>query len=181
MTAFKREELLEAASRVIALKGLDKLTLDAVAAEAGVSKGGLMYHFPNKQALITAMNHQVITRFQQEIEREQDKAPAGRGAFIRAYASATLTDLSDCNYLDTNTGILAAMATNHELLSAWRDVYEEWGRALRQEDVKPELALIVRLVCDGLWFSKMFALDPLTPEEQQSVMQYLFEKIEKGE
>ena len=36
-------------------KGVAKLTLEAVAKEAGVSKGGLLYHFSNKEALIEGM------------------------------------------------------------------------------------------------------------------------------
>ncbi|HZB75928.1 MAG TPA: TetR family transcriptional regulator, partial [Solirubrobacteraceae bacterium] len=41
----RREALLDAAIRVIRRDGAQKLTLDAVAAEAGVSKGGILYHF----------------------------------------------------------------------------------------------------------------------------------------
>lgn len=35
--------------------GIAALSLNAVAREAGVSKGGLLHHFPNKQALIFAL------------------------------------------------------------------------------------------------------------------------------
>ena len=47
-----REKLLQSASQVVVEKGVDALTLAAVAKQAGVSKGGLLYHFPNKNALI---------------------------------------------------------------------------------------------------------------------------------
>src|SRR3712207_9422759 len=43
---------LEAAERVVARDGVARLSLDAVAGNADVSKGGLLYHFPNKDALI---------------------------------------------------------------------------------------------------------------------------------
>ena len=50
-----REGLLDAADRVIAKGGVTSLTIDAVAREAGVSKGGVLYSFGTKDALIEAM------------------------------------------------------------------------------------------------------------------------------
>ncbi|MDQ0063824.1 AcrR family transcriptional regulator [Paenibacillus harenae] len=51
----KRHLILFAASTIVKTLGAEKLTLEAVAKEAGISKGGLLHHFPNKQALINAM------------------------------------------------------------------------------------------------------------------------------
>ena len=45
----KRIQLLEAAAAIVNEQGSEYLTLDAVAHKAGVSKGGLLYHFKNKQ------------------------------------------------------------------------------------------------------------------------------------
>ena len=49
-----RQKILTAASQIVQCKGL-QLTLEAVAKEAGLSKGGLLYHFSNKEALIEGM------------------------------------------------------------------------------------------------------------------------------
>ncbi|WP_415841676.1 TetR/AcrR family transcriptional regulator, partial [Paenibacillus macerans] len=53
--ASKRNAILQAAAKVARESGVEHLTLDAVAQEAGVSKGGLLYHFPNKEELISGM------------------------------------------------------------------------------------------------------------------------------
>ena len=50
-----RERLLDAAVAVVRRDGAQALTLDAVAAEAGVSKGGLLYHFRSKRDLLDAL------------------------------------------------------------------------------------------------------------------------------
>ncbi|MEO1289257.1 MAG: helix-turn-helix domain-containing protein, partial [Chloroflexota bacterium] len=42
----KRDLVLVAASEVVIEHGAAQLTLDAVVNNAGVSKGGLLYHFP---------------------------------------------------------------------------------------------------------------------------------------
>lgn len=48
-------QLLESAAMIAGRDGIAALSLNAVAREAGVSKGGLLHHFPNKQALIFAL------------------------------------------------------------------------------------------------------------------------------
>ncbi|MFM5105912.1 TetR/AcrR family transcriptional regulator [Aeromonas dhakensis] len=48
-------QLLESAATIAGRDGIAALSLNAVAYEAGVSKGGLLHHFPNKQALIFAL------------------------------------------------------------------------------------------------------------------------------
>jgi AcrR family transcriptional regulator len=70
-----RERLLEAAEWLTLRDGVAKMTLDAVSREAGVSKGGLLYHFPTKIALIGGMIERFIERFEGDIE----KPPRRRG------------------------------------------------------------------------------------------------------
>ena len=47
--------ILEAAGRVVLARSVAGLTLEAVAAETKLSKGGLLYHFATKEALLAAM------------------------------------------------------------------------------------------------------------------------------
>jgi AcrR family transcriptional regulator len=58
-----RERILDAAERVLMKRGAYALTLDVVAAEAGISKGGLTYTFATKEALLTALLDRGVSRF----------------------------------------------------------------------------------------------------------------------
>ena len=71
----RREELLDAAIRVIRRDGAQKLTLDAVAAEAGVSKGGILYHFATKRALVDGLIERWIDDFDRRLEAADGEAP----------------------------------------------------------------------------------------------------------
>src|SRR3712207_8711030 len=82
---------LEAAERVVARDGVARLSLDAVAGNADVSKGGLLYHFPNKDALISAMVLRWVDGFERDIGQRLEMEEAGAaGSWARAYAGATL-------------------------------------------------------------------------------------------
>ncbi|WP_019201174.1 TetR/AcrR family transcriptional regulator [Tsukamurella sp. 1534] len=50
-----RAKLLDAFVRILVDQGERAATLEAVAAEAGVSKGGLLYHFASKDALVEGL------------------------------------------------------------------------------------------------------------------------------
>src|SRR3954464_6121476 len=50
-----REKVLDAFQRLLIEHGERETTLDAVARAAGVSKGGVIYHFNSREALIEAL------------------------------------------------------------------------------------------------------------------------------
>ncbi len=79
-----REKLLHAAVQVAVRDGIMAMTLDAVAQEAGVSKGGLLYHFRSKDELIAAMLLHFKEEVQGQLERRIADDPKPRGRFIRA-------------------------------------------------------------------------------------------------
>src|SRR5580765_2856664 len=54
-----RRTILAAARRVFAKRGVTRTTLGHVAAEAGVSRGAIYWHFANKIELFDAMREQV--------------------------------------------------------------------------------------------------------------------------
>ena len=70
--------------------GVARLTLEAAAAEAGLSKGGVLYHFPTRDALVAGMVVKIIEEFDRDIEAHLDGDAECPGAFTRAYIRATM-------------------------------------------------------------------------------------------
>lgn len=106
----KKIELFEAAQRIINTKGVSHLTLDNVAKEAGISKGGLLYHFPNKNALIEGGINAVLERYAEEMDN-LDTKDTDNGHFLRSYTEVSLN-----NPQQMTSGLLAAIATDPDLL-----------------------------------------------------------------
>ncbi|GAA3189619.1 hypothetical protein GCM10020255_087930 [Rhodococcus baikonurensis] len=68
MAADTRDRILDALEKLLLVSGVAQVTLEGVAAEAGVSKGGLLYHFPSKEALLAAMVRRLGERSDQQLE-----------------------------------------------------------------------------------------------------------------
>ena len=85
-----REEILQAARRVLFRHGIGAMTLDAVANEVGMSKTGLYYYFPSKDALVFELVHGVIEAQAKAVQQGVAQASDGGGA-LRAIIGETVT------------------------------------------------------------------------------------------
>lgn len=75
-----RESLLDAFESVLLSGGQKAATLDAVAEVAEVSKGGLLYHFKSKDALVTGLIERLDAFGEADLARMRD-APEGPSAY----------------------------------------------------------------------------------------------------
>ena len=64
----RRARILEAATRVFSAKGFHGTLVDEIASEAETSKGGVYFHFPNKQAIFLALLDYLADMLRERIE-----------------------------------------------------------------------------------------------------------------
>jgi AcrR family transcriptional regulator len=166
-----RDRLLNAAERVVARDGVLNLTLEAVAREAGVSKGGLLYHFPSKSDLIIAIVERVAT----ECEAEQSKASAADpnpGAFTRAYLARRAEPLDPAEE-PLHTAILTAAANDKTLLEPFRKRFGDIQEKFANDGIDPVVAHIVRLAIDGLCLNSLLGCPTPTGELRREILDRL--------
>lgn len=166
-----RHQILEAANHLIEREGVSALTLEAVAAAAGVSKGGLLYHFPNKDALIEGMIAHLIQNFDERLSKWADFAN-----WLKAYVRLTLADMSVLS--QAQFGILAAIANNPGLIQPVVDQTAAWQERVEGAAHDPVLATIIRLATDGLFYAEMLGIRQVSDEMKQAVEQRLVEMID---
>nr|WP_235886325.1 TetR/AcrR family transcriptional regulator [Paenibacillus cymbidii] len=129
----KRAAIVLAALRIAQKDGVEKLTPGAAAQAAGVSKGGLLHHFPNKDELIKAMITQAADEFDALVAAKAagTEAAADTGRWSRAYLEATLEESRQETGL--STALALALFANPELLAKLQSQYAGWQRHLEQE------------------------------------------------
>ena len=153
-----RDKILTAAANVVLSQGASRMTLEAVAKEAGVSKGGLLYHFPSKDALIEAMIEHMVQGLTARIrkEYEEDNFGTNQGRWLRALTKANFQSQD----LELSAGLTAAVLLQPDLLEANRKAYETRQALVEQDGVDIVWANIIRLVGDGIWFSELLGFAP---------------------
>jgi len=153
-----RDGILDAAQRVAARDGAGHVTLDAVAREAGVSKGGVLYHFPGKDALIAGMLERLIAEFEAEIARRRAEYAGGPNPSLRAMIAAcgSMCDIER----PVAMAILAAGAQNPDLLAPLRSSIGVHLDQLAAECADPDRAFLLCAAADGLMFHHILGIAP---------------------
>ncbi|GAA1170259.1 AcrR family transcriptional regulator [Kitasatospora gansuensis] len=154
-----RDQLLDAVERLLVKDGVDSVRLDAVAAEAGVSKGGLLHHFPNKRALVQGVVGRLADRFEAVLPGPD--APAG--AYSLAWLDASIPPESPAGDTSGASQVpvaLLAAAGGPEVLDVLRERYLGWQQRLEQDGLNPAVATLVRMAVDGWWSARLMDLSP---------------------
>jgi AcrR family transcriptional regulator len=139
----RREELLDAAENLLADQGSSALTLAAVAERAGCSKGGLLYHFSTKEALIKGMVERLIEDFDELV------ATQGHDTYTKNYLAATFAAVQSGRL--RRWAVVTGASGNLYLLAPLREAMARWHREGLKAEPDPVAAQIVRLACEGLW------------------------------
>ncbi|KWX69938.1 TetR/AcrR family transcriptional regulator [Paenibacillus jilunlii] len=163
----KRMLIILAAIEVMRELGGEQLTLELVARRAGVSKGGLLYHFPGKEALVNGVVETLTNSFEADLEKRIGADQIRSGKWSRAYIESTFDEAGAGN--DIGTVLASALFLNPESLNGIRSAYTEWQRNIENDGIDPVQSTIARLAADGLWFAEMFGLAPPDKELKQRV------------
>ena len=151
-----RRRLLEAAADLIVARGPAGMTLEAVARAAGVSKGGLLHHFPDKPALFHGLFERVIRGFDAEIDRAMAADPGLRGRFTRAYLAVVVELQETPRQQQDWAALTVALLSEPGMRSRWGDWVAARARAHAATDSFAD-AMLVRCAADGLWLSELTA------------------------
>jgi AcrR family transcriptional regulator len=175
-SARTRTDLLAATERIIRRDGVGSLTLERVAEEAGVSKGGLLYHFKSKQDLVRTLLTHTMTQTSDRLE--ELAAPGGPGAFATAYLDYVRSGEHSIN--GVAAGIFASAALDEGELAPAQTQFEDWQHRLRNEDgLSPATALLARIVGDGLWLIDLFGLAPPSDGDRGLVLDLVQQLIDE--
>lgn len=165
-----KELILEAATKVIRREGL-AATLDDIAAEAGISKGGLVYHFPSKQALLIALGQSITQAFIDLVDSKKDPSDTQTGSLARAYIRASFENLDEGSLRD-NVALAAHLISDPELQPLADEDGRRWRTHLLQDGLPTATVALIIAACDGvstgpLWGS---ALDTPQLEELEEYL-----------
>ncbi|MEE6274150.1 TetR/AcrR family transcriptional regulator [Georgenia sp. MJ206] len=150
-----RDAVLDAFADLLIGDGERAATLDAVAARAQVSKGGLLYHFKSRDALVDGL-----------IERLRELAAADVAAMRVAPEGPSAYYVSSSDFagspLDRALVATARLAQNASpsARDAMREIQQQWYALIAEEVGDPASARAILLIGDGLYYNAALAGGP---------------------
>jgi len=169
-----RKAAIQAALTIIARDGAGRLTLDAIARESGISKGGVMHQFRTKGAVLKALLDHQIEYFEQFskdylAEMGNDLPEAQLSAQI-----ATMREVASDSQ-SVAFAIVGALAEEPDLLSVTRANEVEKIEHIKAEAADPDLAMLRWAAARGLALSALFGLYALTEQDRERLFDRLLD------
>jgi AcrR family transcriptional regulator len=142
-----RDRLLDAFETLLVTVGSRAATLDAVAAAADVSKGGLLYHFPSKDTLVEGM----LDRLRELGRQDAETMATAKQGPVLFYLETSVNSGSD---FDRGLTAAARIAQENDsrAAAALGDLRDGWFAVLREHLGDEALARTIQLIGDGLYF-----------------------------
>ncbi|WP_067696629.1 TetR/AcrR family transcriptional regulator [Nocardia jejuensis] len=175
-----RDRILDALETLLLDKGMSQVTLENVAAAAGVSKGGLLYHFKSKDALLAGLLRRLGERADEQVRGVVAQGKSVAEWYLQAPHPDNETDALE---LALYQSMLAAMRTvdapadaGDESDRALTEILDAWKTALDNEIPDPVQSEIVRLVGDGVYLRALLGMPPIEPDLYRRVVDRLLKQ-----
>ncbi len=163
-----RSQILDGALRLVRAADGRTITLDAVAREVGLTKPGLMYHFPTKRALLLAVVDHVAGQWEESMRARLDVplAQATTRDRIRAYAEVAL----DGGFDRADYAICTDAFYRDFLAETWVARMERWFEMGDDVPAQERGRLVAaRLMADGYWMAEATDVFCPAPAERRQL------------
>ncbi len=166
-----RARILEAARAIVAESGAGALTYDELSRVSGVTRGGITYHFPTKDALLRGLLDHDMQQWKRceaaATPCDADCSPQSELlAHIRSHTS------QDEGRQRFYAGMLSAAVHQPELLESCRTEVRQRYAGLCWDE--PTLRLhLLRLAASGLFWEELFDMHPVPPAARAELVALL--------
>jgi AcrR family transcriptional regulator len=195
-TMVTKDKICEAAMKVVIGDGLLAMTLDNVARQAGISKGGVMYHFPGKEELVRG----VLDYFSQQCEtmlmRRVADDPEPRLRWARCMLDCVFPESpdsdarSDAGEISSEVlsrffmAMLAGAVTSPASMLPLRDLATRMRKRFMSDPNDGMEQILVWLAIDGLFLWQFMGLiesnDPMIAQVGETLRAMIRANLEDG-
>jgi len=143
-----KQVILQAALEVARSQGAAAVTIDAVVAKSGVSRGGVTHHYPKRSLLLLAVldaaadRHRAALSIDTPLSSERERT--------QCYVTTTLDDKNN-----DRDALVLGLAEEPAVLEPWKRLNRELDEIERADPRVDEVAVFIRrLAIDGMWWSQ---------------------------
>lgn len=165
-----RDALLDAAQDVLLRDGAAHLTIEAVAANAGISKASVLYEHKTKQALVRAMLERLLDREHGRVNALTQTLGPAANAGITGWIKSARRELTDEDRT-VAIGLIAALAGDPDLNRIGSDFLHRIVSDTVETAAEPRSALLAFLAVEGLKLLDYLGLYQWPREEFEAILE----------
>jgi AcrR family transcriptional regulator len=143
-----RRQILLAAARVLARRA-GQASLEEIAKAAGVSKGGLLYHFAGKDELFVALAMSLGDEFRSRVQELAAGDSRGPGRLARAYIEVSFADGDDQDHARDTIALAAQSMYVEELERLSLEDAARWRADLMADGLPESTIRLIVSASDG--------------------------------
>lgn len=144
-----RSAVLEAAERLLGERGT-RVSVAEIAADAGVSKSGLLHHFPSKDELLLAVAEHGLETFKDEVMRHVDLAENRAGKVLRAYVRTLCGGSERAMAVFSPTAMWTGLTAVPGVEPVIAADARYWRETFARDGLPEDRSLVVRHAAEGL-------------------------------
>ena len=134
------------------------ISLESVAQKAGLTKPGLMYHFPSKEALMLGLVDHAAEEWAQRLRTHTGHASEELTSFERHRAYVTVATTAEVSRADY--WIFSDALYHPKLSRAWSEHLGPWFDTTGLDERAVSLLTAARFCADGAWMSEATGVFP---------------------
>ena len=170
----RRQSLVDACARSLALRGVSGTSVRAICTEAGVSPGLLRHYFSGIDALVAETYRWTGVRVSRALEEAVEQAPATPRGRLLAYLSASFRPpIVSPDLLATWLAFWSLTKTDPIIAAVHTEIYRDYRKDLEAliAALDPTAgnhrltAIALTALVDGLWLELSLGSAPFTPDE----------------
>ena len=167
--AIDRATILDAAEQVVLRDGAARLTLDAVAVVAGISKASVIYDYKTKQALIQAVVERWINVWGERLDEATTRYKDSDNPRLRARIDVAR------DYNEEEDGavvfqLCSAMTQDEQLRQTMNEGFREELSKMLKSAKNPDKSLLAFLAIEGMSILQMFGVVAWDAKQREKIL-----------
>lgn len=171
--------ILQSAAELIVQRGL-AVSLDDVAGHAGISKGGVKYHFTTKDDLLCALAQHTVDDFRREVHQRAADGDTAPGRLARAYIRASIDLDTPHSVAQDRCTLTILLSTLPAVRQIWREDSAWWDEALQSDGLPTTVIDLIVAASDGA-ASAFFWGEPLPAQRSAGLRDRLIGLTTSGD
>lgn len=166
-SARTKRQILDVAARLFTEKG-SGVPISEIAAEAGVSKSGLLHHFSNRDALLLAVARDSLDGFRADVLSFVDLSENIPGKMIRAFVRALCGGSQSAMHFFGYSALWGTLDNIPGISELLASDAQYWKTAFSEDGLHPDRILVIRRAAEGLAAASLYDADITTEQVTQA-------------